>query len=71
MRLHIERALPIFPLSAGIYQVLKPKAETRAALMKRLELEAARRRQPVPVMPQEPPQPTAGALYRAGVLSTR
>jgi hypothetical protein len=65
IHLRVERALPLFPLVADVSQVLHPKADTRAALMKRLELEAARRGQAVPVMPRDVPQPTAGAIYRA------
>lgn len=68
VRLRVERALPIFPLTADMSEVLRPKPDTRAALMKRLEAEARRRGQPVPSMPRDPPQPTAGALYRAGGL---
>jgi hypothetical protein len=67
-RLLVERALPVLPLSADPSEVLRPKADTRAALMKRLEWEAARRGQPIPSMPNEPPRPTTGALYRAGTL---
>jgi hypothetical protein len=62
--LHVERALPVFPLVADVTEVLQPKPSTRATLMQRLEQEAARRGQAVPVMPQNPPQPTACALYR-------
>lgn len=68
-RMRVERALPVLPLSADPSEVLRPKVDTRAALMKRLEWEAARRGQPIPSMPNEPPRPTIGALYRAGTLS--
>jgi hypothetical protein len=66
----VERALPVFPLSADVSEVLRPKPETRAALLRRLEAEAVRRRQPVPTMPLDPPRPTTGAVYRAGAGRT-
>ncbi len=64
----VERALPLFPLTADVSQVLKPTPENRAVLMKRLEEEVGRRGQAVPVMPLDMPQPTAGALYRDAAL---
>jgi len=65
MRLDVERALPLFPLTADPAKVLRPDPDTRAALMKRLEAEVERRGQKVPVMPENPPEPTACARYRA------
>lgn len=64
LRLNVERALPVFPLAADTSKVLRPDPETRTALLTRLAHEAARRGQSSPVMPKEPPKPTAAALYR-------
>ena len=38
--------------------------ENKAKLMKRLRHELERRGKPIPVVPEKPPQPTAGALRR-------
>lgn len=65
LHLRVARALPVFPLTADVSQVLQPRSEVRDALMQRLQLEAARRGQRIPSMPLEAPQPTAAALYRA------
>lgn len=64
VRMKVERALPLFPLTADSTKVLRPDPDTRAALMARLEAEAARRGQSLPTMPDQPPAPTAGARYR-------
>jgi hypothetical protein len=60
--LRVERALPVLPLVA---EPSNPSADTHAALMKRLEEEAARRGAPIPVAPEIPPPPTEGARIRA------
>ena len=62
-----ERALPLHPLMSDPAQILRPSAETKAALMTRIETELARRGQPLPHMPDSPPEPTAGARMRAEV----
>ena len=66
--LRVERSLPVLPLTQDYTEVLEPKPGTKAALMKRLEQELARRGQRIPSIPPDPPHPTAGAkLRRAGV----
>lgn len=60
--LRVERALPILPMMDGPAS-LNPEA--LAALNGRLEQEMLRRGQPMPIVPAEPPAPTAGALRRA------
>jgi hypothetical protein len=58
-----ERALPVHPLLAG--GPLQPDEATRRALMERIEHELHRRGLQLPVMPAQPPEPTAGARLRA------
>jgi hypothetical protein len=66
--LQVERCLPVLPLTEDYSEVLQPKPATQAALMKRLEQELKRRGQPIPSVPRDPPQPSAGAkLRREGV----
>lgn len=64
MRLLVERMLPVHPMVEDPGQVLEPSDEVRAALLSRLGEELARRGQPIPIVPEERPVPTAGALRR-------
>jgi hypothetical protein len=61
--LKVERALPILPLM-NPPNPMNPSPDVKAKLMERLEHECARRGQPIPTMPAEPPEPTAGARMR-------
>ena len=60
----VERSLPILPLADDFTQVITPNEENKAKLMKRLLHELGRRGKSIPVVPEKPPQPTAGALRR-------
>ncbi|MEO6717611.1 MAG: pyridoxamine 5'-phosphate oxidase family protein [Novosphingobium sp.] len=62
--LHVERALPLFPMTRDMTQLWQPSADTRAQLMRRLDEETARRGQPIPVIPQERPEPSPGYQRR-------
>jgi hypothetical protein len=67
--LRVERALPVLPLTEDYTQVISPNEGNKAQLMKRLRYELDRRGKPIPVVPEKPPQPTAGALRRAQAAS--
>jgi hypothetical protein len=58
-----DRALPVHPLLAG--GPLQPDEATKTALMERIAYELGRRGLMLPVMPEQPPEPTAGARLRA------
>jgi hypothetical protein len=62
---HVERALPVHPLMANPAEILDPKPATRQGLMERIRYELDRRGLPLPAMPAQPPEPTAGAIMRA------
>ena len=65
-----ERALPLHPLMTDPSQILRPNEETKKALMGRIEPELARRGQPLPKMPDDPPEPTPGAKIRAAAAQS-
>jgi hypothetical protein len=62
--MRVERVLPVLPLMADQNEVLLPKPDTQATLMARLQDELDRRGLPLPVIPEEKPTPTPGALIR-------
>ena len=61
----VERSLPVLPIMADVKQLWDPDSDTRDRLMARLTRELERRRQPMPVMPQELPAPTPWSHLRA------
>ena len=66
----VERSLPQHPSTYDTKQVLQPSEETRAKARARLELEAQRHGQPLPVIPLEPPERTRIALIRMGRIAS-
>lgn len=64
-RMVVERALPVLPLMADPGEILRPSPATRDALLARIDQELARRGRQRPIMPDHPPEPTAGARFRA------
>jgi hypothetical protein len=64
VRLRVERALPILPLTTDPMELWEPAAETRAALLGRLRAELDRRGLPMPAIPEVEPAPTPGARAR-------
>ncbi len=70
VRLDVERALPVFPMTSDMTQLWEPAAGTRTQLMRRLEEELHRRCQAVPLIPVIQPAPSAGyrrRMQRMGV----
>lgn len=59
-----ERALPQHPSTLDTKQVLQPAESTLAKTRARLEAEMARRGQPLPIIPDEPPERTRIAKIR-------
>jgi hypothetical protein len=62
--LRVERSLPQHPSTLDTKQVLQPSADTLAKARARLEYEAQRRGQSLPVIPLEPPPRTRIAMIR-------
>jgi hypothetical protein len=60
----VERSLPQHPSTYDTKQVLQPSEDTRAKARARLEREAERRGQSLPVIPMEPPERTRIARIR-------
>ena len=65
VRFIVERMLPVLPTMQDSNELWTPSESTYKGLMGRLQEELARRGQPVPTIPEQPPQPTAGSLRRA------
>lgn len=68
--LRVERALAQHPSTLDTKQVLQPSEDTRQKARARLEYEAARRGQSLPVMPDQPPRPTRLALRRQARIAS-
>jgi hypothetical protein len=62
--LRVERSLPQHPSTLDTKQVLQPSEDTLAKARTRLEYEARRRGQSLPVIPLEPPPRTRIAMIR-------
>jgi hypothetical protein len=60
----VERSLPQHPSTLDTKQVLQPSEDTLAKARARLEYEARRRGQPLPVIPLDPPPRTRIAMIR-------
>jgi hypothetical protein len=68
--LRVERSLPQHPSTYDTKQVLQPSEETRAKARARLELEAQRRGQSLPIIPLEPPERTRIARIRMARIAS-
>ena len=64
-RFAVERMLPVLPMMQDSKEIWTPSEGTYKKLMARLQEELARRGQPVPSIPQQPPQPTQASVRRA------
>jgi hypothetical protein len=62
--MHVERTLPVFPMTQDMTQLWEPTEDTRSQLMRRLREEAERRGQPIPTIPEVRPEPSAGYQRR-------
>jgi len=60
----VERTLPVFPMTQDMAQLWEPSEHTRAQLVRRLEEELQRRGQPLPSVPIDRPEPSAGYRRR-------
>jgi hypothetical protein len=62
--LAVDRAVPTHPFVADQDRMWDPRPDIHAALMERLQHEAARRGQDIPTLPEHEPEPSAGARIR-------
>jgi hypothetical protein len=60
----VERPMPVHPQMEDPMTQWLPTPENREILMRRLEHETRRRGQPIPVIPEQPPQPSESAKLR-------
>jgi len=70
MLFRAERSLPQHPSALDTKQVLQPSEDTLAKARARLEYEAARRGQSLPVIPLEPPPRTRIAMIRMARIAS-
>jgi hypothetical protein len=68
--LRVERSLPQHPSTLDTKQVLQPSEDTLAKARARLEHEARRRGQTLPIIPPEPPPRTRIALIRQARIAS-
>ena len=68
--LRVERSLPQHPSTLDTKQVLRPSEDTLAKARARLEYEAQRRGQSLPVIPTEPPERTRIARIRMARIAS-
>jgi hypothetical protein len=66
----VQRALPQHPSTLDTKQVLQPAEATLAKTRARLEAEMARRGQPLPVIPDQPPERTRIAKIRMARIAS-
>jgi hypothetical protein len=66
----VERSLPQHPSTLDTKQVLQPSEDTLAKARARLEYEAGRRGQSLPVIPSEPPPRTRIAMIRMARIAS-
>jgi hypothetical protein len=64
----VERPLPILPFVNDPKELWEPSPAVYEAVMGRLKSELARRGQPIPVLPEDEPEPTAYAKHRRAKL---
>jgi hypothetical protein len=64
LRMRVDRALPVFPMTSDTTELWEPSPDTYAGLMRRLRHETQRRGQPIPDIPIERPPPTEGYMRR-------
>jgi hypothetical protein len=62
--MRVERALPVFPMTEDMVQLWNPAPATREQLMHRLRQETDRRGQPIPMIPDQRPEPSEGYRRR-------
>jgi hypothetical protein len=64
VQFRVARTLPLHPFMEDPTEVFSPSVHTQENLMRRLLHEAQRRNQPLPTLPDQLPEPSAGARLR-------